>query len=131
MTGCSNESGKELNETESEVEQVDLNVDETPQEEENTLGNFEGLVGDWTVDAATAGVQMDLTFGKDMSFVQKMGTINGEGTWEIIDETHIRIVTQNTKGQNWEITDLTTDQMKLNWKPDSPNPKIIPMNRVK
>ena len=136
MTACSGNSKDEQDGTTDGTEQIDENMDkeepqEEPQEEESTLGNFEALVGDWTVDAATAGVQMDLTFGEDMSFSQNMGAVNGEGTWEIVDETHIKIFTQNTKGQTWEITDLNAEGMKVNWKPDAPNPKIIPMTRVK
>lgn len=135
MTACSSESGDEQDLVENEAEQIDQYEEkeeqEEPLEEENLLGNFKNLAGKWTVDAATAGIQMDLMFGEDMSFIQKMGAVNGEGTWEIVDETHIKIVTQNTKGQTWQITDLTDDEMKVNWKPDAPNPKIIPMTRVK
>ncbi|MCF8297792.1 MAG: hypothetical protein K9J13_09640 [Saprospiraceae bacterium] len=100
-------------------------------EEASPLGNFAGLVGEWTVDAATAGVQMDLTFGEDGSFKQLMGEINQDGTWEIIDENHVKVVTPNTKGQTWLVTELTEESVNICWNPDKPEPKTIPMQRVK
>jgi hypothetical protein len=121
------------NETTSEIVIEEPEAPEEVEEivEESAFGNLAGLVGSWTVDAATAGVKMDLTFGEDGSFKQVMGTVNGEGTWEMIDDEHVNIVTQNTKGQKWKITELTENGVNLCWNPDNPKPKTIPMQRVK
>ncbi len=95
------------------------------------LGAWNNLVGSWTIDAKTAGIQLDLTFNKDGSFVQKMGQINGEGTWEIMDAEYILVTTQNAKkGQRWKITDLTKDGVNICWNPESNKPKTLPMQRV-
>lgn len=133
ITSCSNETEKEENESENTTEQVEQSEPEhvEPIEEESTLGSFESLVGEWTVDAATAGVKMNLTFNEDGSFKQIMGQVNGNGTWEVVDNEQIKIVTQNTKGQTWKITDITETSVNMCWNPDKPNPKTIPMQRVK
>lgn len=123
-TNIANES------TTKETKEVEEEVVEEPVETENNYGNFDALVGAWTVDAATAGVKTDLTFGEDFSFTQKMGVVNGEGTWEVVDAEHIKIVTQNTTGQVWRVTDLTENSVNICWNPDSDKPKILPMEKV-
>ena len=128
---CSNETENTPNESENTTEQVETEQTVSIIEEESPLGKFKELVGMWTVDAKTAGVKMDLTFGEDGSFKQNMGQVKGEGTWEALDEEHVNIVTQNTTGQKWKITDLTKNSVNLCWNPDKPNPKTIPMQRVK
>jgi len=133
MTSCSSEGSNEAEDTENntEVEAETEEEEPEPEEEVSALGNFEGLVGEWTIDAATAGVQLDLTFGEDGSFAQKMGEINATGTWEVVSEDRIKLVTQNTKGQEWLVTDLTETTVNVCWNPDKPNPKTMPMQRVK
>ena len=133
FTSCSNETDKKENESENTTEQVEQSEPEEvePIVEESTLGSFENLVGEWTVDAATAGVKMNLTFNEDGSFKQVMGQVNGNGTWEVVDDEHIKIVTQNTKGQTWKVTDISETGVNICWNPDKPNPKTIPMQRVK
>ena len=134
ITSCSESKMTDESNSKDEIsEQVEET--KTPETEEiiedSPLGNFEGLVGEWFVDAATAGVKLNLTFGEDGSFSQVMGQVNGKGTWEIIDDEHIKIVTQNTKGQTWKITDLKETTVNLCWNPEKPNPKILPMKRIK
>lgn len=134
LFSCSQEAEKadETNQVEQDVqEEVIDEPKEEEKEEESPLGAFQGLVGSWTVDAATAGVQLDLTFTEEGGFTQKMGTLNGEGNWEIVDDEHIKISTQHTKGQTWLITDLTENSVNICWNPDKPDPKTIPMERVK
>ena len=115
-------SGNETTAPESEAE--------IKEDKASLFGNFDGLIGKWTVDAATAGVKMDLTFNEDGSFKQVMGTINQTGTWEVVDDTHVKVTTPNTKGQTWLITELTDASVNICWNPDSPKPKTIPMRRV-
>lgn len=125
FSSCSNEVHETTSQSESKTEQPESKI-----EKESTLGKFEGLVGKWTVDAKTAGVKMDLTFGADGSFEQRMGQVKGEGSWEVLDNEHVNIVTQNTKGQKWKVTQLTEHSVNLCWNLDKPNPKTIPMQRV-
>lgn len=133
FVACSGEAETDAEGDENTSEQV-VEEEEEPEieeeQEESPFGNMEGLIGNWTVDAATAGVQMDLSFGEDGSFTQKMGTVNGEGTWEVIDDEHINIVTQNTRGSKCKITDLTETSFNLIWNTESANPKTIPMQRA-
>jgi hypothetical protein len=135
FTACSSEVTNEAEEVESdtevEAETVEQESAPEPEEEVSVLGNFEGLVGEWTVDAATAGVRMDLTFGEDGTFSQKMGAVNASGTWEVISDERIKLVTQNTTGQEWLVTDLTETTVNICWNPDKPSPKTIPMQRAK
>lgn len=134
FSACSNNAST----TETAIEEVNTEESAAPaseaeveEEQASLFGNFDGLIGEWTVDAATAGVKMDLTFGNDGSFKQAMGTVNQTGTWEVVDDTHVKVITQNTKGQTWLITDLTNASVNICWNPDSPKPKTIPMQRVK
>ncbi len=100
-------------------------------ESKSQLGNFETLVGNWTVDAATAGLQMDISFTDDGQFHQKMGeSHNQSGTWEIVDDQHIKIVTPSTEGQTWLVTDLNDESVNICWNPDSEKPKTIPFQRA-
>jgi len=102
FTACSGEDDSEGNEenTEQEMDAVDDEKEEdAPQEEVSQFGNLEGLIGHWTVDAKTAGVKVDLIFGEDGSFKQEMGPVKGDGTWKVIDDEHINIVTQKYKGR--------------------------------
>ena len=135
ITSCSGDAPQEENEsannTEVSVEQEQEETEPEVVEPESTSENFSELVGDWTIDAATAGIQMDLSFGEDGSFSQKMGAVNGEGTWEVVDEEHIKIVTQNTTGQTWKVTDLTETTVNICWNPEAAKPKTLPMERVK
>jgi len=126
-----------ITETDDQEQQEDLDM--TPHESQqelveeeqvSPLGNFSELVGEWTVDEATAGVKMVITFGEDGSLSQVMGPVNGLGTWKIVDEKHIIIATQNTKGQTWEVTDITDSGVNICWNPESAKPKVIPMKRV-
>ncbi len=103
--------------------------DDTPIEEESPLGNYSGLVGTWTIDAATAGLKTDFTFNEDGSFHQLMGQIDQTGTWEIVDDTHIKVTTKKGKGKNWRVTDLNTSTVDICWNPDSPKPKTLHMQR--
>ena len=131
FTACSENTESTDNSEQTTDQEV---VNEEPEEivEESPFGNFSDLVGEWTVDAATAGVKLDLTFGEDGSFKQSMGPVQGVGTWSRIDDEHINIVTQNTKaeGQKWKVADLTESSVSFTWNLDS-NPKTIPMTRVK
>jgi hypothetical protein len=77
------------------------------------LGNCEGLVGSWTVDAASAGIQLDLSFGEDGSFTPLMGTEQAEGQWEVVDDELISIVSTLTEGQKMNISELTEESMSL------------------
>jgi len=132
FSACTNPSANETTEAGDNAaveEAVAEEVEEVPVQE-SALGNFKDLVGKWTIDAATAGVQMDLSFGEDGSFTQKMGQINATGTWEVIDGEHIKIVTENTKGQTWLVTGLADKTVDICWNPDSPKPKTLPMQRV-
>ena len=135
FSSCTNDSEVNLKVSDDSTNQVEkvqeVEANKEQQIEESNLGSFKGLVGEWSVDAAMAGVKMDLIFGEDGSFKQMMGQINGEGTWEVLDDEFVKIVTQNTKGQTWKITDLTENSVNMCWNPESPNPKTIPMQRVK
>ncbi len=128
FTACSDGTQNKKNEDSTNTE---IASEQEQEVEESPLGNFSILVGEWTVDAATAGVQLDLIFGDDGSFNQKMGEINADGTWEVVDEEHIKILTPNTTGQTWLVTNLTETTVSFCWNPDSPKPKTIPMERVK
>lgn len=101
---------------------------------ENSLGNFSGLVGNWTVDAKTAGMKMDISFTQEGGYKQVMDSkepIVNEGTWEVVDDKHIKIVTPNSKGQTWLITDLTESSVNVCWNPESAKPLTLPLQRVK
>ena len=128
LTSCSQQTDQTNEETEStstETEQT-----EVVEEPTSTLGNYETLLGNWTVDAATAGMQMNISFTEDGKFHQEMGeNIVQDGTWEIVDEQHIKIITPNTKGQTWLITNLSNDGVNVCWNPDSDKPKTIPFQR--
>ncbi len=105
---------------------------EAPEKQESKLGKYEGLQGKWTVDAATAGAQIDLTFNEDGSFAQKMGPVDFQnGTWTIVDDEHINIITPNTKaeGQKWKVTELTESSVNLTWNLER-KPMTLPMTRV-
>lgn len=112
-------------------EPVEEIAEEESSEEESSLGAFKGLVGEWTVDAETAGIRMDISFGADGTYKQSMGTSKSNGTWEIIDDQHLIIVTQNTKGQKWRVSELDESGVNICWNPDSEKPKTIPFTRVK
>lgn len=130
FTACSEST--ETTETPQESEETSQETVEPQEEEEVEVAPFAGLIGQWTVDAATAGVKMDLTFGEDGSFQQSMGPVQQEGTWTEVDEEHINIKTQNTKGdgQKWKVSNLTEESVDFTWNLDK-NPKTIPMTRVK
>lgn len=99
---------------------------------ESKLGAYEGLLGNWTVDAATAGVKMDISFTEDGTFNQSMGENHKQsGTWEVVDDQHIKIVTPGAKnGQTWMVTDLTDKSVNVCWNPNSDKPKTIPFQRA-
>jgi hypothetical protein len=131
FTACSEnnettDSSQESEETVQEVSEPEEEVEESP------FGNLAELVGEWTVDAATAGIKMDLTFGEDGSFTQSMGPVQGAGTWKRVDDEHVNIVTQNTnaEGQTWKVSGLTDTGVNLTWNPGEPKEKTIPMTRV-
>ncbi|XOV69176.1 MAG: hypothetical protein ACFHU9_08305 [Fluviicola sp.] len=123
--GSDDNTTQELNDSETETEDV-------KEEEPSPFGNFEEIIGVWHVDAATAGMDVTLTFKEDGSFLQDMGPVQGQGTWEVVDDEHIKIVTQNTKeeGQTWLIENLTGDSFELTWNPESAKPNTLPMQRV-
>lgn len=118
--------------TEQQMDAIDdEKEDEEPEVEEvSPFGELEGMIGTWTADAATAGVDVSLTFGADGSFNQEMGPVKGEGTWEMVDSEHIKIVTQNTKGQTWLIKNLTESSVDVVWNPDAANPKTLPLKKA-
>lgn len=129
LVACNGDAGNTTRE-DHEVDQHELT-----QEEEETassrLGAFEALVGKWTIDAATAGVQLDLTFGEDGSFRQQMGEMDASGTWSVKDDTNILVETENTTEPHvWEVTDLTAGSVNISWNPDSPQKKVLPMQRA-
>jgi hypothetical protein len=130
LISCAGEPEVDSTKSENSTEQIEQEPTEA-SEPVSLLGNFQGLVGEWTVDAKTAGVKLDLVFNQDGSFKQMMGQVNGDGTWEVVDEEHVKIVTQNTPGQTWKISELTANSVNLCWNPDNPNPKTFPMERVK
>lgn len=101
-------------------------------EETNDLGVYEGFLGSWYADAATAGVRIELTFNEDGTFAQVMGPENQEGKWVIVDDEHINITTPNTSadGQKWKVSDLTENDVVLTWNLDK-KPIAIPMKRKK
>ncbi len=110
----------------------EVQSEEAPEKQESKLGKYEGLQGKWTVDAATAGAQIDLTFNEDGSFAQKMGPVDFQnGTWTIVDDEHINIITPNTKaeGQKWKVTELTESSVNLTWNLER-KPMTLPMTRV-
>lgn len=117
-------------EKETPKEAIEEIVEEESSEKESALGAFKGLVGEWTVDAETAGIRMDISFGADGTYKQSMGTSKSNGTWEIIDDQHLIIVTQNTKGQKWRVSELNETGVNICWNPDSEKPKTIPFTRV-
>ena len=93
-------------------------------------GALGGILGEWTVDAATAGLQMDLRFNDDGSFWHSMGGQEAEGTWEMVDDDHIKIVTPNVpNGQTWLISNLNDSGVEICWNPESNDPKTIPFQR--
>lgn len=131
-SGDTNEDNEEVANNTEVVDEQEEQPEETDMEEESPLGNFAQIVGNWTVDAATAGVKMDLSFSEEGVFTQKMGEINQEGTWEVVDEDHLKVTTPNTKnGQTWLVSNLTESTVDICWNPDSAKPKTLPMQRVK
>ena len=129
FTAC---DGENTSETNDNVDSVATNVENETPKPESKWGNFAGLVGEWNIDAETAGVETTFIFGEDGSFKQDMGVVQGEGTWEVIDEEHIKIVTQNTseEGQTWLVTELAEATVNVCWNPEDPEPKVLPMSRV-
>gem|GEM_PF-1065584 len=134
FASCNENSSEETNGTEvSETGNEEENETPEPQHEEEVspLGNFEALVGTWSVDAATAGLAMTITLNEDGSFSHTMGDIAADGTWEVVDDEHIMIVTPNVEnGQKWLVTDLTDASVNICWNPDSADPKTIPFQRA-
>lgn len=130
FTACS-ESTENTESTEGSEETTSQEISEEPVEE-SPFGNFANLAGEWTVDAATAGIKMDLTFGDDGSFKQSMGPIQASGTWKTVDDEHVNIVTENTSdaGQTWKVADLTDTGVNITWNPGEAKEKTIPMTRV-
>lgn len=129
LASCGQKSNEthETNEPQSE----ESTKPEAVEEPASKLGNFETLLGNWTVDAATAGLQMDISFTEDGKFHQKMGELSEQsGTWEIVDEQHIKVVTPSTKGQTWLVTNLSNEGVSICWNPDSDDPKTIPFQRA-
>lgn len=133
LAACSNSGSTETdnsNESTNTEENAEASAPEETAPEESPLGNFAGLVGSWTVDAATAGVKVDITFEENGTFKQNMGTLEGLGTWEVTGDETILIKTQHTDGQTWKLSDLTEGSVNVTWNPDKPEPKTIPFQRV-
>lgn len=132
FTACSESTESSDSSQESEETTQEISEPEVEEVEESPFGNFADLVGEWSVDAATAGIAMNLTFGEDGSFKQSMGSVQGIGTWERVDDEHINIQTQNTNGKfkKWKVENLTDESVDLTWNLDR-TPKTIPMTRVK
>lgn len=129
LSACTGDTGNTTQDTRNEDQHGITREEEGTSS--NRLGAFEALVGKWTIDAATAGVQLDLTFGADGSFRQQMGEMDASGTWSVKDDTHILVETENTTEPHvWEVTDLTAHSVNISWNPDSPQMKILPMQRV-
>jgi hypothetical protein len=91
LISCTGAPEIDSTKSENSTEQIEQEPTEA-SEPVSLLGNFQGLVGEWTVDAKTAGVKLDLVFNQDGSFKQMMGQVNGDGTWEVVDEEHVKIV---------------------------------------
>jgi hypothetical protein len=116
---------------EAEEMQDSTTVENSEQAKEEPVAAVEYFIGSWTVDAATAGIQMDLTLRADGSLSQKMGEQEQIGSWVQIDKNHLRITSTGApKGQTWEIVKSTTDELDICWNPDSDQPKTIPFKRV-
>jgi hypothetical protein len=117
------------------VDEISEEISEPEEEEEveeSPYGPLQGIIGEWTADAATAGVKIDLTFNEDGSFAQSMGPDHQqEGNWVKVDDEHINITTPNTNegGQKWKVSNLTEETVDFTWNLDK-NPKTIPMMRV-
>ena len=129
LSSCGQKSN-ETNET-TDSQKEESAQPEATEESNSALGNYETLLGNWTVDAETAGLQIDISFTEDGKFHQKMGEHSEQsGTWEVVDEQHIKVVTPSTKGQTWLISDLSNDGVSICWNPDSDDPKTIPFQRA-
>lgn len=131
FTACS-ETTETTDNSEQTTDQEVVNEEPEEIEDESPFGNLSKLVGEWTADAATAGVKLDLTFGEDGSFNQSMGPIKAAGTWTQIDDQHINVTTPNTnaEGQKWKVSNLTENTVNFTWNMEN-NPKTIPMTRVR
>ena len=96
----------------------------------NQLGAYENLVGDWFVDAATAGTDVYLSFGADGSFSHEMADVKGTGSWKVINDEFIEVesTTQRTP-KKWRISELDRNTVDICWNPESAKPKTIPFKR--
>jgi hypothetical protein len=129
VAGC----GQKTDKTENQQKEEQKGKVAEPKAENpgSELGNFAGLIGNWTVDAETAGLRMDISFTEDGKFHQKMGESHEQsGTWEVVDDQHVKIVTPSTKGQTWLVTELTDEGVNICWNPESDDPKTIPFQKA-
>lgn len=101
---------------------------EAPVEEVNNP--YPELMGKWTCDAATAGVQVDMELKEDGSMWWSMAGNEQNGTWEPSGENMIKVVIPTAPdGQLWEVKDLTNESVGICWNPTADKPKTIPFTR--
>lgn len=126
-------------ETEAPIpNETETTQEEVPQEEQREVVTdrpaqevfVESILGEWTCDAATAGVQIDINIKDDGSIFQKTGANETIQRYVALDGDRLQLI--NEKGetfQTWEVKNITENSMDVCWNPESPDPKSIPYTR--
>lgn len=124
---CSNPAEEETNQSEVAIEETSEPAEAVVEEVANP---YSDLMGKWTCDAATAGVQVDMELKDDGSMWMSMAGNEQSGTWEANSENMIKVTTTNApNGQIWEVKNLTSESVDICWNPSSDKPKTIPFSR--
>lgn len=135
MGACTGENTKAETPIPNETETTQ---EEAPQEEQREVVTdrpaqkifVESILGEWTCDAATTGVQIAINIKDDGSIFQKVGVNETIQRYVALDGDRLQLI--NEKGetfQTWEVKNITKNSMDVCWNPESPDPKTIPYTR--
>jgi len=127
---CSGESKDSSASHGDEQETHDEEVKDAKKEQTPSNSFLSSIVGEWTCDAATAGVQIDLEIKDDGTIVENLGGTIIDLKYEVISDNSLKVVNKDpNQGQTWEFTEIESNSMKMCWNPESDKPKTIPFTR--
>jgi hypothetical protein len=102
----------------------------TPSPEETMdIAPIANFMGKWTVDATTAGAQIDLDVAPG-KFNMTMAGSSKDFTYTILEDGSLNVEGETLrKPQRWVLKELSDESVGICWNPDSDKPKTIPFTR--
>lgn len=128
IASCGSQSSSDVSDSDevADTDEYEEVIEETPKNPR---------FGEWRYTEEVQGTEVvvTLSLNEDGTYKTMMNDFPSEGTWENIDDEHIRVKSEsinNPDGQTWHIVEANENELHINWNVDNGGDNVLVFTRI-